>query len=235
MSEDKAQPAELRWSGEPWDQQPHEPDLWHGRFKLYLEMGPTRSVSAVERAVVEKAGKEWVEAKGRYHFAARRWYWRQRANAWDVRQRELLALSERYTRVALRDRRLERMEDYLEAICDVLDTANITEVDEKQARAWLPQMRAFLRDLLVIERQEFERGDYERDDPNGGVTITADDLRAAQRALMAGQAATADRARELQLHEPPAGVFSGPAPVKVYEKYLFTCGRAGWRMRCCRR
>ena len=109
------------------------------------------------------------EADWPYHFVARKWYWRKRANAWDVHQRELLALSERNTRLALRDRRLERMEDYLEAICEVLDTANMTAADEQQARAWLPQMRVFLRDLLVAERQEFERGDYEKDDPNNSL------------------------------------------------------------------
>jgi hypothetical protein len=114
---------------------------------------------------------------------SRRWHWRQRANAWDAHQRDLLAVSERNTRLALRGRRVERMEDYLDAVCEVRDTANITAADEPQARAWLPQMRVFLRDLLVAERQEFEHGDYERDDPNNGVTITADDLRAAQRAL----------------------------------------------------
>ena len=65
----------------------------------------------------------------------------------------------------------------------MLDTANMTAADEQQARDWLPQMRVFLRDLLVAERQEFERGDYETDDPDNSLVITADDLRAAQRAL----------------------------------------------------
>ena len=122
------------------------------------------------------------------------WYWRERANAWDVHQRELLALSERNLRLALRGRRIELIEDHLEIICDVLDTANLTGVDEQQARAWLPQMRVFLRDLLVAERQEFEHGDYERDDPANNLTITADDLRAAQRAYEAQAAPGAKRA-----------------------------------------
>ena len=73
------------------------------------------------------------------------------------------------------------MEDYLDEVCEVLDSAHMGDVDEKQARAWLPQMRVFLRDLLVAERQEFERPDYERDDPLASLQITADDLRAAQR------------------------------------------------------
>ena len=114
---------------------------------------------------------------------ARRWHWRERAHAWDVHQRELLALSERNTRVALHSRRVERMEDYLDAVCEVLDAANMTAADEQLAREWLPQMRVFLRDLLVAERQEFERGDYEKGDPDSSLVITADDLRAAQRAL----------------------------------------------------
>ena len=115
---------------------------------------------------------------------ARRWHWRERAHAWDVHQRELLALSERNTRLALHSRRVERMEDYLDAVCEVLDAANMTAADEQLAREWLPQMRVFLRDLLVAERQEFERGDYERNDPDSGLVITADDLRAAQRRRM---------------------------------------------------
>ena len=100
-----------------------------------------------------------------------------------MHQRELLALSERNTRLALHSRRVERMEDYLDAVCEVLDAANMTAADEQLAREWLPQMRVFLRDLLVAERQEFERGDYEQNDPDSSLVITADDLRAAQRAL----------------------------------------------------
>ena len=59
------------------------------------------------------------------------WYWRARANAWDVHQRELLALSERNLRLGLRCRRIELIEDHLEIICDVLDTANLAGVDEQ--------------------------------------------------------------------------------------------------------
>ena len=93
------------------------------------------------------------------------------------------------------------MEDYLDAVCEVLDTANMTAADEQLARDWLPQMRVFLRDLLVAERQEFERGDYEKDDPDSSLVITADDLRAAQRAL---RVASAQRAE-------PGRVGTGPA------------------------
>ncbi|MFN8469014.1 MAG: hypothetical protein U0X20_25885 [Caldilineaceae bacterium] len=163
-----------------WDQLPGEPDKWYGRFQIYLDLGVTRTLTAAARCgSAPKPGQSGLTGRWSYYF--NRYHWRERARAWDMRQRELLALSERNTRVALRIRRIERMEDYLDEVCEVLDSAHMGDVDEKQARAWLPQMRVFLRDLLVAERQEFEHPDYERDDPLAGLQITADDLRAAQR------------------------------------------------------
>ena len=167
----------------PWDQMEGEPDRWYGRFQLYLELGFTRTVTTAAAAAGRQACGEPFERGGNWSYISRRWRWRERAHAWDVHQRELLALSERNTRLALHSRRVERMEDYLDAVCEVLDAANMTAAGEQLAREWLPQMRVFLRDLLVAERQEFERGDYERNDPDNGLVITADDLRAAQRAL----------------------------------------------------
>ena len=171
-----------------------EPDLWYGRFQVYLELGVTRTF----RATVAAAGRQirgtpfaWNHEWSQH---VTRWHWRERARAWDVHQRDLLALSERNRRLALRSRRVERMEDYLDAVCEVLDAANMPAADEKLAREWLPQMRVFLRDLLVAERQEFERGDYDRDDPDARLTITADDLRAAQRALAAQASSPASAA-----------------------------------------
>ena len=149
----------------PWDQMEGEPDQWYGRFQVYLELGVTRTLTAAAAAAGRQARGEPLVTERRLVTLCRRWHWRARAHAWDVHQRELLALSERNTRLALHSRRVERMEDYLDAICEVLDTANMTAADEQLAREWLPQMRVFLRDLLVAERQEFERGDYERNDP----------------------------------------------------------------------
>ena len=168
-----------------WDQWPGEPELWYGRFQGYLALGPTRSVSATARALPAAPGRQRHSSDGRWSRIARQWFWRERAHAWDVHQRELLAFSERNRRLALRYRRIELIEDQLDVVCELLDTANLPAVDEQQARAWLPQLRVFLLDLLVAERKEFERGDYERDDPANHLTITADDLRAAQRAYEA--------------------------------------------------
>jgi hypothetical protein len=177
------QAAETR---QPWDQMEGEPDLWYGRFQAYLELGVMRTLRGAAPALRRQKDGEPLDYGGGWSRNSRRWRWRERARAWDVHQRDLLALSERNTRLALHNRRVERMEDYLDAVCEVLDTANMTAANEKLAREWLPQMRVFLRDLLVAERQEFERGDYERNDPDNSLVITADDLRAAQRAANTG-------------------------------------------------
>jgi hypothetical protein len=178
--------AEVKqWAAEHklWDQMPGERSLWYNRFQAYLNLGVTRSVAAALRCAGEQArGKAYAGVANWYKQAAR-WHWRERAHAWDVNQRDLMALSERNARIALRSRRVARMEDYLDEICEVLDSAHMSSADEKLAREWLPQMRVFLRDLLVAERLEYEHGDMERNDPDHVVEITAEDLRAAQRAL----------------------------------------------------
>ena len=201
----------------PWDQMAGEPDRWYGRFQVYLGLGPTCTLRATELQAGRQSRNEPFRKNSEWSRAMHKWRWRQRANAWDVQQRALLAISERNARVALHERRVERMEDYLDVVCEVLETANLSGADEQQARAWLPQMRVFLRDLLVAERQEFERGDYEKDDPDNNLTITADDLRAAQRAL------------EARAGEGQAADMTQPAAIVYPERFaagrtLYVCG-----------
>ncbi len=190
-----------------------EPDKWYGRFQVYLGIGVTRTLRRTAAEAGQQARGESIAMSGDWSHHARRWHWRERAHAWDVHQRELLALSERNTRLALHSRRVERMEDYLDAVCEVLDAANMPAADEQLAREWLPQMRVFLRDLLVAERQEFERGDYEKGDPDSGLVITADDLRAAQRMALERQS------RAVQADVLPGGALTAPAAVTVDERF----------------
>src|SRR5215211_7230925 len=86
----------------PWDQMPGEPDRWYGRFKVYLELGPARTLHSAARMICERNKKPAYDYSGGWSINSRKWHWRQRANAWDVRQRELLAISERNLRLALR-------------------------------------------------------------------------------------------------------------------------------------
>jgi hypothetical protein len=176
---------------QPWDQMPDEPDLWYGRFQIYLQLGPARTLKAAFQQLSGAAGAATRTPTPSWSLRANQLRWRQRAHAWDAWQRNLLALSERNLRQGLRHRRIDVMEDTLEAIRAALDSANIAEAGQELAREWLPQLRVFLRDMLVAERQEFEHGDFESDDPACAVAITADDLRAAQRALETQQQAPA--------------------------------------------
>jgi hypothetical protein len=164
---------------------PGEPDRCYGRFQFYLSLGPLRTIKeTARRAGLEQRNKPY-HSGGRWADVARVWCWRERAQAWDAEQRALLGLSERNMRLALRHRRVGVMEDTLERVRAALDEARIDEADQEQARKWLTDLRHFLCDLLVIQRQEFERIDYSQDeqDPYNRAPITADDLRAAQRAM----------------------------------------------------
>jgi hypothetical protein len=178
----------------PWEQLAGEPEHWFGRFQVYLALGPARTLMHSSRNAGLQVRNRPYALSACWINAARRWRWRERALAWDAQQRELMALSERNARISLRDRRVAMIDDYLEAVHTVLDNANLAAADQELARAWLPQMRFFLRDLLVAQREEYERDAYAKDDPGNAVTITADDLRAAQRAL--DQAAATSSGRE---------------------------------------
>lgn len=174
----------------PWEQMEGEPDRDFARFQYYLNLGTLRTVKeAARRAGLEKRNKPY-HSGGRWADISRAWCWRERALAWDSEQRNLLALSERNMRLALRERRVEMIEDTLERVRATLDAARIDEADQQQARQWLGEMRRFLCDLLALQRQEYERGDYSNSelDPYNTAAITADDLRAAQRSMEEAEA-----------------------------------------------
>ena len=80
-----------------WERQPHEPVSWFLRFCAYRAQRPPRSAVAVYRSERERKGTEgngkkrldlidcipasWAKAKQQYH-------WRERAEAFDIAERE---------------------------------------------------------------------------------------------------------------------------------------------------
>jgi len=166
---------------QPWEQLPGEPALWYGRFCLYRDLGPSRSLTAATR--VECAAKHkhaWAPSES-WTRAARTWHWRERALAWDAYQREALTLCEYNIRLAARDRRVAITEENIDLAREGIDIANLPGMTQEEARAALPFLRRFLVDMLKAQRKEFETpivDDRAHDRP-----ITADDLRAAMRAL----------------------------------------------------
>ncbi len=183
-------PAGCPAAVKPWDPRPGEPALWHSRFGLYLRLGVGRSIEKCHRDCAEVEGRAPSRPSPNWYSVAREWQWEERAKAWDVEQRELLAADDRSRRLDGRERRLTLVDEYLTGAAFVLAAANLTQVDQGQARAWLPFMRLFFKDLILLHRGELElfarAGAQQAGD--GEATITADDLRLAQRELDAWQA-----------------------------------------------
>ena len=71
-----------------WEPSPGEPARWYGRFERFRLAGPARSVLATfnaERAEKGVARRGCVP--GAWAAAARRWRWREHAEAWDEEER----------------------------------------------------------------------------------------------------------------------------------------------------
>lgn len=181
----------------PWDRQDGEPAKWYARFLLYLELGPGRALAEVYTDVQEKAGKRGsgsgprgrLRPNGSWKKIARQYRWCERAMAWDIEQRDLLALSDRNRRLAQREHRIAITEENLELAGIVLHNMRLPEANAHEARKWLPEIRGLLRDMLTAQRLEYEKPGYEKDAKEERVElqITADDLRAAQRAFEEGK------------------------------------------------
>lgn len=72
----------------PWEQMEGEPDLWYGRFRVYLLMGSRRSVGAVYRKEYHvKARQTTLKISGDWYEAAKQWNWLERARDYDEFQR----------------------------------------------------------------------------------------------------------------------------------------------------
>ncbi|MFN8463933.1 MAG: hypothetical protein U0X20_00220 [Caldilineaceae bacterium] len=196
---DSPQPATITSSSaasiKPWDPRPDEPSLWYSRFGIYLRLGVSRSIEKCHRDCSEVEGRPLDEKKrstrpgANWYQVAREWEWEERAKAWDAEQREILAASDRERRFDGRERRLALVDEYLTGAAFVLAAANLTKVDQEEARAWLPFMRLFFKDLVLLHRGELELFARENAEANADrPAITADDLRQAQRELDEWQA-----------------------------------------------
>jgi hypothetical protein len=166
----------------PWEPQPNESSIWYTRFAEYLRLGPTRTMQRVRDNLCSEMGKDSYRCGGHWSRAAQKWRWRERARAWDMDQCQRYASERRTMEIALHMRRLEIYNEGIEMCLDTLRAANLAAMTQEQARAMFGQMSRFLIKLLREERIECETYRY-LDDEKADVTITADDLIAAQRAL----------------------------------------------------
>lgn len=170
----------------PWDQQPEEPTLWFKRFSVYLMMGPTRTVAAAycdefARRHPGKTGKK--RSATNWRVLSARWNWRGRAEAWDKEQITLAGVAIRNKLVALQAQRLEMTAELMNQARTVLQNAHLENADETQARSLIGEMRMLVRDMAALQQREAALLPEDTEKELNSITITADDLRAAQREL----------------------------------------------------
>jgi hypothetical protein len=168
----------------PWERQPGEPARWYARFTIYLELGIHRTLQRAYRIVglvEERPGKQPGAA---WYQMARKWQWRARAAAWDAAERERLRGIEQERRFDAREVRLKMIDELLAGVYFVLLSADLPEMKIEEARARLPTLRLFFRDLLAAQRAELGLPALADDDDAGIDSFTADEYSVAQRAIV---------------------------------------------------
>ena len=155
----------------PWERQPGEPALWFGRFVLYRELGPTRTVVDAWRSEGKKGHAQ--RPHHRWYDVATAWHWDARATAYDeyidtqrlIARQEEIRLQREAAAQAREDARQQRRK-ILELFYDKLSTAlekyitegaSLTEIT-KATQVLVEQSRAEFNDLPT-QRFGFESED----------------------------------------------------------------------------
>ena len=185
MTPEQAQ-GELAQGERPiWERQENEPARWYARFETFRLLGPSRSIEAGFERDCLAAGLTATRPGRRWYEAARRWRWRERAEAWDEAERERWRATEEQRRDDGHHYRMGLIDEMLATIADVLTTADLRALNTEQARAYLPTLRILLKDLLAAHRIELGVPTWvgvKRED--GRVELTVDDLLAARQKLI---------------------------------------------------
>jgi hypothetical protein len=73
----------------PWERQPGENNRWYARFEEFRLAGPSRSLLGAVNAERRRKGRPTARSTPQaWAASARRWRWRERAEAWDECQRQ---------------------------------------------------------------------------------------------------------------------------------------------------
>jgi len=78
-----------------WERMDGEPNMWYGRFHLYLEMGTNRTMLGavhLSEAKAEKSRKKQTPSRkvpGSWNKAAEQWNWKDRTTAYDMHLQQL--------------------------------------------------------------------------------------------------------------------------------------------------
>ena len=159
-----------------WDRKPDEPNLWYDRFDVYRLLGPRRSVERAFNVLRQSGQLRGARPGAAWYNAAKQWHWKQRAEAWDTQERERLRQIESTRREDAHNERIDMIQVILDTSFErLLPTLQLPDNTD------LAAFRLIFKDALEQQRRELPIDDT--DDHHEEVTITADDLLAAQRQL----------------------------------------------------
>lgn len=198
MADEESAAGEVRCK--PWEQWDEEPANWYGRFVIFRDMGPARSLTGAVRSYYKKRNKPAHPANESWCENARVWKWRERAMAWDQYQRDLMTLVEANRKAAARERRTAVIGENIDTAREMIRAADLENLSTEEARALFPEARRYLKDMIEADRKEYDKNLYDVEVETGGGTtqlqITADDLRAAQREWEKREAEKAEEAQD---------------------------------------
>lgn len=178
-----------------WTQQDGESDEWYARFRIYLTLGAIRSVQGAYRALEEAEGRRAGKANGSWYRAAARWFWKERAAAWDLRPtvqsdhaEEKEATNQtveeaEITSIAAPIDRVRMIAILLGKVFQSLETAELELMNTQEAREKLPAIRMLFKDLVAAHRMETAAKTDADHDEEQTLKFTADEFIAAQREL----------------------------------------------------
>jgi hypothetical protein len=141
-----------------WEQMDEEPTLWFLRFDEYRRMGLRRSVRGtwdIRRWGDEKEVLKGKAPSNNWHSLSVKWQWKKRAGDYDKSLQSADHEAEEYERQEARNQRLQSLADLKSGVLTDLQTAGVGEMDEKQAKAQLPQLRMMYFAILQAERLEY--------------------------------------------------------------------------------
>ena len=137
----------------PWLPQVDEPQRWYDRFMIYVLLGSARSVDGAYRVASEKGTGR---ANSQWRAIARAWAWRERASAFDAVGYDELLRTESSRRRERRERRLQMIQEVINASYAGMRKAEMRKLGREDARELISQLRLIFRDGVKAEREEMK-------------------------------------------------------------------------------
>lgn len=138
---------------QPWEQIDGEPDLWFGRFSVYLRLGVKRSVNAVfARQNKEKQGKTSTKMGPEWCNAAKTWKWEERARAYD---KHIFSEQDRIN-AEEKERVIRKRYALMHKRVELLDrlTHKLVRMTNDESKIWIPEIRTTYANGEAISRVE---------------------------------------------------------------------------------